>query len=43
MPKNLATAVVREEDFTIGLPLLQLPPETDAAWHNMWQEFKAGG
>jgi spermidine/putrescine transport system substrate-binding protein len=43
MPKNLATAVVREEDFKVGFPLLQLPPETDTAWHNVWQEFKAGG
>jgi spermidine/putrescine transport system substrate-binding protein len=43
LPKNLATAVVQEEDFKVGFPLLQLPPETDAAWHNVWQEFKAGG
>jgi spermidine/putrescine transport system substrate-binding protein len=43
MPKNLASAVVQENDFKVGLPLLQLPPESDAAWHNVWQEFKSGG
>ena len=43
MPENLATAVVKESDFKVGLPLLQLPPETDTAWHQVWQEFKAGG
>ena len=43
MPQNLATAVVKESDFKVGLPLLQLPPETDTAWHQVWQEFKAGG
>jgi spermidine/putrescine transport system substrate-binding protein len=43
VPKNLATAIVKEEDFTKGLPLLQLPPKTETAWHQVWQEFKAGG
>jgi spermidine/putrescine transport system substrate-binding protein len=43
VPKNLASAVVREEDFKIGFPLLQLPPDSDTAWHQVWQEFKAGG
>ena len=43
LPQNLATAVVKESDFKVGLPLLQLPPETDTAWHQVWQEFKAGG
>jgi hypothetical protein len=35
--------VVLEEDFKIGFPLLQLPPASDTAWHQVWQEFKAGG
>jgi spermidine/putrescine transport system substrate-binding protein len=43
IPKNLSTAIVREEDFGKGLPLLQLPPATETAWHQVWQEFKAGG
>jgi spermidine/putrescine transport system substrate-binding protein len=43
IPKNLSSAVVLEEDFKIGFPLLQLPPASDTAWHQVWQEFKAGG
>jgi spermidine/putrescine transport system substrate-binding protein len=43
LPKNLVTAVVEEKDFKVGFPLLQLPPESDTAWHQVWQEFKAGG
>jgi spermidine/putrescine transport system substrate-binding protein len=43
IPKNLSSAVVREEDFKVGFPLLQLPPASDTAWHQVWQEFKAGG
>ena len=42
-PKNLATAVVQEKDFSTGVPLLQLPPVADAAYHQVWQEFKSGG
>jgi spermidine/putrescine transport system substrate-binding protein len=43
VPENLATAVVLEKDFDTGIPLLQLPAAADAAWHQVWQEFKAGG
>lgn len=43
VPTNLAAAVVREQDFTSGFPLLQLPQASDTAWHQVWQEFKAGG
>jgi spermidine/putrescine transport system substrate-binding protein len=43
VPENLATAVVLEKDFETGVPLLQLPAGADAAWHEVWQEFKAGG
>ena len=43
VPQNLATAVVREKDFDTGIPLLQLPAAADAAYHQVWQEFKAGG
>ena len=27
---------------TTGYRLLELPPDADAAWHEIWQEFKAG-
>jgi spermidine/putrescine transport system substrate-binding protein len=43
VPENLASAVVTEKDFTTGVPLLQLPAAADAAYHRIWQEFKAGG
>lgn len=43
VPENLATAIVREKDFDVGFPLLQLPAAADAAYHQIWQEFKAGG
>ncbi len=43
VPENLSRAVVRESDFDTGLALLQLPATADAEWHQVWQEFKAGG
>ena len=43
LPQNLATAIVRPADFDRGVPLLQLPAAADAAYHQIWQEFKAGG
>ena len=43
VPENLASAIVRESDFETGVPLLQLPAAADAAYHQIWQEFKAGG
>ncbi len=42
VPANLESAVVRQEWFTDGYRLLEMPPETDAAWHQVWQRFKAG-
>lgn len=42
VPENLTTAVVRREWFAQGYRLLELPPDTDAAWHQVWQRFKAG-
>jgi spermidine/putrescine transport system substrate-binding protein len=42
VPKNLPTAIVKQEWFAEGYRLLELPPETDAAWHQVWQQFKAG-
>ena len=43
LPENLATAAVREEWFDTGYRLLELSVENDAAWHRIWQQFKAGG
>ncbi len=42
VPANLPTAIVKQEWFAEGYRLLELPPETDAAWHQVWQQFKAG-
>jgi hypothetical protein len=33
---------VRPEDFDKGYTLLELAPEVDATWQNIWAEFKAG-
>jgi spermidine/putrescine transport system substrate-binding protein len=43
VPEHLASAVVLEEHFRTGVPLLQLPAAADAEYHAIWQEFKAGG
>ncbi len=43
VPKNLATATVLQRYFKTAVPLLQLPAAADAEWHQVWQEFKAGG
>ena len=42
VPKNLASAVVREEYFDVGYRLLELSVDNDAAWHRIWLAFKAG-
>lgn len=42
VPANLESAVVRQEWFDEGYRLLELPPADDAAWHQIWQRFKAG-
>jgi spermidine/putrescine transport system substrate-binding protein len=43
VPPNLATAIVKQGDFGRGFPLLELPITTDTEYHQIWQEFKAGG
>ena len=43
VPQNLATAVVQQEDFRTGQPMLELPITADTEYHQIWQEFKAGG
>jgi spermidine/putrescine transport system substrate-binding protein len=42
VPPHLASTVVRQEDFEKGYTLLELAPEVDAVWQNVWAEFKAG-
>jgi spermidine/putrescine transport system substrate-binding protein len=43
IPENLRTAIVKPEWFDVGYRLLELDAANDAAWHNVWQTFKAGG
>ena len=42
LPENLGTAAVREEWFDVAYRLLELTVKNDAAWHQVWQQFKAG-
>jgi spermidine/putrescine transport system substrate-binding protein len=42
VPENLASVVVREGDFRFGSPALELSPEVQAAWNDIWLTFKAG-
>jgi spermidine/putrescine transport system substrate-binding protein len=43
IPANLQSAVVRPEFFDSGYRLLELDPENDTAWRNVWNAFNAGG
>jgi spermidine/putrescine transport system substrate-binding protein len=43
IPENLRSAIVRPEYFDRGYRLLELDANNDAAWHNVWNAFKAGG
>jgi spermidine/putrescine transport system substrate-binding protein len=43
IPEYLRSAIVKPEYFDTGYRLLELDPANDAAWHNVWQTFKAGG
>ena len=42
IPKNLASAVLRESDFERAYFLLELSPSGQVAWQNAWADFKAG-
>ena len=42
IPKNLASAIVRESDFERAYFLLELSPAGQTAWQNAWADFKAG-
>jgi spermidine/putrescine transport system substrate-binding protein len=43
IPPNLKTAVVDESIWKTGARELELSPSVDAAWHDVWSQFKAGG
>ena len=43
IPENLRSAIVQPEYFDTGYRLLGAATTVDAAWHEVWQEFKAGG
>ena len=43
IPENLRSAIVRPEYFDTGYRLLELDADNDAAWHNVWNAFNAGG
>lgn len=42
VPAHLASTVVRPEDFDEGYTLLELAPDVDARWQEIWADFKAG-
>jgi len=43
IPPNLREAIVKPEYFDSGYRLLELDADNDAAWHNVWNAFNAGG
>jgi spermidine/putrescine transport system substrate-binding protein len=43
IPENLRSAIVKPEYFDTGYRLLELDAANDAAWHNVWNAFNAGG
>ena len=42
VPANLASAIVREADFDIGVQLMQLTPKTEKLWDTAWASFLGG-
>ena len=42
IPKGLATAVVRPEQFAFNQELLQLSVAGERLWDAAWSKFKAG-
>jgi spermidine/putrescine transport system substrate-binding protein len=43
IPENLRSAIVKPEYFDTGYRTLELDADNDAAWHNVWNAFNAGG
>jgi spermidine/putrescine transport system substrate-binding protein len=42
IPSNLKTTVVDESIWKTGARELELSPDADVAWHDVWSRFKAG-
>ncbi|HXV57761.1 MAG TPA: spermidine/putrescine ABC transporter substrate-binding protein [Gaiellaceae bacterium] len=42
IPEHLASAVVAKEDYDRSQELLELAPDVDILWQNIWAEFKSG-
>jgi spermidine/putrescine transport system substrate-binding protein len=42
LTQGMADAVVQQKWFDVGYRLLELSVGNDAAWHRVWQNFKAG-
>jgi spermidine/putrescine transport system substrate-binding protein len=40
IPSNLTTAVVRQEYFETGFRAVELDPQVDRSWRNVWSQFK---
>src|SRR6478609_1920499 len=43
IPENLRPAIVKPEYFDTGYRTLELDADNEAAWHNVWNAFNAGG
>ena len=43
VPRNLASTIVREEEFRHDHTLLPLTTAGEILWQNAWSKFKAGG
>jgi spermidine/putrescine transport system substrate-binding protein len=41
IPSNLTTAVVRQEYFETGFRAVELDPQVDKSWREVWSQFKA--
>jgi spermidine/putrescine transport system substrate-binding protein len=41
IPPNLTSAVVRQEYFETGFRAVQLDPQVDKSWREVWSQFKA--
>ncbi len=41
IPSNLTTAVVRQEYFETGFRAVELDPQVDKSWRDVWSQFKA--
>jgi len=41
IPPNLTTAVVRQEYFETGFRAVELDPQVDKSWRDVWSQFKA--